>query len=94
LGARHLSPYQNRVSRRFGNIVNRFRLIEHTADIGLIAHGDSLPEAFANAAYGMFSIITDLDDVGEIESRRVEIALPSRRLQPIQPSPAAARSST
>ena len=54
-------------------IVKRFELIEHTADIGLVAFGETLADAFANAAYGMFSIISDLDTVREIESRRVEI---------------------
>jgi SHS2 domain-containing protein len=52
----------------------RFELIEHTADIGLIAYGETLAEAFANAAYGLFSIIAELDAVRERESRRVEIA--------------------
>jgi SHS2 domain-containing protein len=51
----------------------RFELIEHTADVGLIAYGETLAEAFANAAYGMFSIIAELDAVQEAESRRVEI---------------------
>jgi SHS2 domain-containing protein len=53
--------------------MKRFEFIEHTADMGLAAYGKSLPEAFANAAYGMFSIIAELDDVKEIESRRIEI---------------------
>jgi SHS2 domain-containing protein len=53
--------------------MKRFELIEHTADIGLKAYGQSLPEAFANAAYGMFSIIADLDEVKETETRRVKI---------------------
>ena len=52
----------------------RFELIEHTADIGLIAYGETLAGAFANAAYGMFSIIAELDAVQETESRRVEIS--------------------
>lgn len=52
----------------------RFELIEHTADVGLIAYGENLAEAFANAAYGMFSIIAELDAVKETESRRVEIS--------------------
>jgi SHS2 domain-containing protein len=51
----------------------RFKLIEHTADVGLIAYGETLAEAFANAAYGMFSIMAELDTVREEESRRVEI---------------------
>jgi SHS2 domain-containing protein len=53
--------------------MKRFELIEHTADIGLAAYGKSLAEAFANAAYGMFSIIAELDAVKEMESRRIEI---------------------
>jgi SHS2 domain-containing protein len=51
----------------------KFKLIEHTADIGLTASGRSLAEAFANAAYGMFSIMAELKNVGEKESRRVEL---------------------
>jgi SHS2 domain-containing protein len=54
--------------------MKRFELIEHTADIGLIARGKDLPEAFANAAYGMFSIIAELDNVREVETRRVEVS--------------------
>ncbi|HTY81610.1 MAG TPA: archease [Dehalococcoidales bacterium] len=53
--------------------MKRFELIEHTADTGLVAFGRSLPEAFANAAYGMFSIMTDLETVREAETRRVEV---------------------
>ncbi|MFC1963902.1 archease [Chloroflexota bacterium] len=49
----------------------RFRLIEHTADVGLVAYGESLAEAYANAAYGMFSIIAELGNVKEKESRSV-----------------------
>jgi len=37
-----------------------YRLTEHTADIGLIARGRDLSEAYASAARGMFAIITDL----------------------------------
>ena len=53
--------------------MKRFELIEHTADTGLVAYGKTLGEAFANAAYGMFSIITDLRRVKEAESRIVEL---------------------
>ena len=51
----------------------RFHLFQHTADIGLVAHGDSLSEAFASAGYGLFSIMADLRKVKEIESRAVEV---------------------
>ncbi len=54
--------------------MKRFQFIEHTADMGLIAYGKTLAEAFSNAAYGMFSIITELRTVKEIESRRLEIS--------------------
>ena len=58
----------------YNNIrVKRFRFIEHTADIGLVAYGRSLAEAFANAAYGLFSIIAELKTVKEIESRQLEV---------------------
>ncbi len=53
--------------------MKRFDLIEHTADIGLNAYGKDMPEAFVNAAYGMFSIIAELDNVRAVETRRVEV---------------------
>ena len=53
--------------------MKKFELIAHTADMGLAAYGKDLSEAFANAAYGMFSIIAELDAVKEAESRRIEI---------------------
>ncbi len=54
--------------------MRRYRLIEHTADIGLVAYGQNLAEAFGNAAYGMFSIIADLKTVREVESRQLELS--------------------
>ena len=54
--------------------MKRFQLIEHTADTGLVAYGSSLAEAFANAAYGLFSIIAEISKVKEAESYPVEIS--------------------
>lgn len=51
----------------------RFEVIDHTADVGIIAYGSDLKEAFANSAYGMFSLIADLDVVKEKVSRKVDI---------------------
>jgi SHS2 domain-containing protein len=51
----------------------KFKLIEHTADMGLEARGGTLAAAFAGAAYGMFAIIADLGGVREVETRRVTI---------------------
>ena len=53
--------------------MKRYQLIEHTADVGLIAYGQTLAEAFGNAAYGMFSIIAELRTVREVEFRRLEV---------------------
>ena len=53
--------------------MERFRLIEHTADTGLIAYGNNLTEAFANAAYGLFSIIAELNRVRKVESQTVVV---------------------
>ena len=40
---------------------HRFEIIEHTADFGVIGKGRTMAEAFENAAFGMFSIVADLD---------------------------------
>ncbi|MFW6126504.1 MAG: archease, partial [Chloroflexota bacterium] len=49
----------------------RFELVEHTADTGLQAYGAHLSDAFANAAYGLFSIMTDLRRVRQRRTREV-----------------------
>ncbi|MEA3407538.1 MAG: archease [Chloroflexota bacterium] len=41
----------------------RFEEVEHTADIALHVWGRDLSELFANAAYGMASQLTDIEDV-------------------------------
>jgi SHS2 domain-containing protein len=53
--------------------VPRFEVIDHTADVGIIAYGSDLKEAFANSAYGMFSLIADLDGVNEDVSRDIDV---------------------
>lgn len=54
--------------------VARFEVINHTADIGLAAYGEDVKEAFANAAYGMFSLIAELEDVTETLQREIEVS--------------------
>ncbi len=51
----------------------RFKIIDHTADIGIAACGSDLEEAFANVAYGMFSLMADLDQVREDLSRDIDV---------------------
>ncbi len=55
-----------------------FELIEHTADVGIIAYGKGMSEAFANSARGMFSLITGLDSIRESLSRIVKVKAPDR----------------
>ena len=40
---------------------HKFEMIEHTADIGVVGRGDTMADAFESVAYGMFSIMADLD---------------------------------
>ena len=49
-----------------------YRLLDHTADMGIEATGDDLPAAFASAAQGMFAWMVDLDAVEEREECGVE----------------------
>ncbi len=50
-----------------------FEILEHTADVGIVAHGSSLAELFANAAAGMFTVMADLEGVRQTEERRIEV---------------------
>jgi SHS2 domain-containing protein len=48
-------------------------VIDHTADVGIVAYGKDLKEAFANAAFGMFSLIADLEKVRGSISREIDV---------------------
>lgn len=50
-----------------------FEILEHTADAGIVAHGGSLAELFANAATGMFTLMADLEGVRQAEERQIDI---------------------
>jgi SHS2 domain-containing protein len=51
----------------------RYRILPHTADIGIVARGASVEEAFENAAFGMFDLTFDLAAVGDAEEVKVEV---------------------
>jgi SHS2 domain-containing protein len=55
-----------------------FEVIEHTADIGIRAYGVDISRAFVNAARGMFSLITDIDQVNEVLYRDVQATAPDK----------------
>jgi SHS2 domain-containing protein len=50
-----------------------FEILEHTADVGIVAHGGTLEEMFANAAAGMFALMADLDRVRPLDERRIAL---------------------
>ena len=55
-----------------------FEVLNHTADVGIIAYGADMKEVFANAAKGLFSLITELDDVEEVVQRDIELTAPDQ----------------
>lgn len=59
-----------------------FEIIDHTADVGIIAYGRDLRELLENAALGMFSLMADLTTVAPKEQREVnaEIPIPDEEL--------------
>ena len=54
--------------------MKRYEVFDHTADVGIIAFGADLPEAFSNAAYAMFDLITDVDKIEETESLDIQVS--------------------
>jgi SHS2 domain-containing protein len=43
----------------------RYRIIDHTADIGIEVYGESLSDLFKNSAFALFDIIADIKDIKE-----------------------------
>lgn len=53
-----------------------FEVIDHTADVGIIAYGRNFHELLENAALGMFSLMADLTTVSTREQREVSAEIP------------------
>ena len=51
----------------------RYALFDHTADLGVEIYGKTLPELFANAAFALFDLMTDLRIVRTTEERLVVV---------------------
>lgn len=51
-----------------------FEVINHTADIGIVAYGNDIKQAFANAAVALFSLIIDLNTIKENLYQDVELS--------------------
>ena len=54
--------------------MGRFEVVDHTADIGVTATGDTLAEALSWVARGMFSVIAELDTVEPRRSMEISVS--------------------
>ena len=50
-----------------------FEIIDHTADVGIIAYGADIKQLFSNAALALFSLITDIGSIEQKLQRNLEI---------------------
>jgi SHS2 domain-containing protein len=66
-----MKPTPGRVVR---TVKKPFEVIDHTADIGIVAYGTDIKQVFANAALGLFNLMADLDDFKEDVRREVELS--------------------
>lgn len=53
-----------------------YRYLEHTADIGVSATGETLAEVFESAAEGLAALLCGADKVRELESRPLSVQAP------------------
>ena len=53
--------------------MKKYTFIDHTADIGIIAYGNTLRELFTNAAMATFAIIAELNSIGETVSIKIDV---------------------
>jgi len=53
--------------------MQKYELIDHTADVGVKANGANLSECFENAARAMFDIITDKSEIENIGQYTIEL---------------------
>ena len=53
--------------------MERFRILEHPADIGFEAFGSTREEVFANAARALFHLMVDLDSVEPRDELAVQV---------------------
>jgi len=58
--------------------VKRYEQFPHTADIGVRAYGKDLKELFENAAFAMFDIIADLEELSGDTVEHFELEADSR----------------
>lgn len=52
--------------------------IDHTGDVGILVRAETVEELFARAAWGMFSVLTDLEEVEAREFRSISVEADDR----------------
>jgi tRNA nucleotidyltransferase (CCA-adding enzyme) len=57
-----------------------YETFEHEADIGIRGFGNSMKEAFENAAVALYSVMVNIDAVNPWEERTVAVSAPDREL--------------
>lgn len=55
-----------------------FQVIDHTADVGIIAYGTDMKQVFSNAAFALFSLITQPETIEEDLQRKLEVVAEHR----------------
>ena len=55
------------------NLKLKYSVFDHTADLGLEIYGKDEKELFSNAAFALFDIITNIDDVDIEEERNLVV---------------------
>jgi len=53
--------------------MHRYKLFDHTADLGVEVYGKTANELFANAAFAVFDILTDLSQVMPTLERNIAV---------------------
>ena len=57
-----------------GRMTKKYNLIDHTADFGIHVYGSDSKELFANAAWAVFDIITEIDQLAGLDSCHIELS--------------------
>lgn len=55
------------------NYMKSFEIVDISGDAGIRAYGETLDDVFVNAAIGMYSLITELEDVREEKEIQVDV---------------------
>ncbi len=53
--------------------MHRYKLFDHTADLGVEVYGKTANELFANAAFAVFDILADLSHVSPTVERKIVV---------------------